>query len=99
MCPENGGLFRKRGHDAAGRMTGEKDNGGPTITFSYDAANELINDSSNTYTGGQTMPYDNEGHLTNTGYSVNADKRVAEETASFNRLLSGHVILPILTRP
>jgi RHS repeat-associated protein len=66
-------------YDASGRMTTEQDNGGTPTTYSYDAANQLVSDSLNTYTGGATITYDGEGNRTNSGYHVNADNELTSD--------------------
>ena len=51
-------------YDVANRITAETLNGGAPTTYSYDAANELTNDSQVTYT------YDLNGNRTMTGYAT-----------------------------
>ena len=57
------------GYDAADRVTSAKTDGGATVTYTYDADNQLLTDTSATYA------YDAAGNRDSTGYAVGSDNQ------------------------
>ena len=57
----------------AGRLTAETDNGGSTITYTYDANNQLLGDGTTTHS------YDPNGNRTDTGYTTGTGNEVTND--------------------
>jgi RHS repeat-associated protein len=60
-------------YDLASRLQCEQLNGGATKTYTYDAANELTNDGTNTYS------YDLNGNRTMTGYTTGPGNQLTND--------------------
>jgi hypothetical protein len=58
------------GYDLANRLRTEADNGGPIITYVYDATNQLLGN------GSQAYSFDQNGNRTNSGYNTPAGNQL-----------------------
>ncbi len=66
------------GYDEASRLTSEVDNGGATLVYAYDAADQL------TQAGSVTYGYDPAGNRTNTGYTTgSANELTGDGTSTY----------------